>query len=108
MIQIPSELLDQWRRESWKEWEYSDMQCSSASFCQSYSCQKAVEWTLKQVMAFIPNKYARCECELAGETDPPICTFFEDANDPDVEDCCKVCRHAAECHLKGHEPEVTK
>jgi hypothetical protein len=52
---------------------------------------------------FLPNKYARCECELVDtDIDAPICTHFEDEDEDS--DICVSCRHGELCHLKGHEP----
>jgi len=63
------------------------------------------------VSAFLPNKYARCECSLwEFGTHPvkenyPICTYFEDIMEGgEPHDICKECRHGEECHLKGREP----
>jgi hypothetical protein len=58
--------------------------------------------------AFAPAAFAQCECELVDlDADAPICTHFEDDNDPDCPDTCTACRHGERCHLKGHVPNPT-
>lgn len=68
--------------------------------CSCVSCEQA----------FLPNPYAKCECELSEEWESnpslfPICTHFDAVHADDLEfDCCDACRHSARCHLKGHQP----